>query len=62
MPITTNVVSSNLTQVRCTWYNIMWSSDLRQFRGFQFSSTNKTEKLFIVALNTITLTHIYIYL
>jgi hypothetical protein len=24
VPITTNVVSSNPTQARCTWYNIMW--------------------------------------
>ena len=24
VPITTNVVSSNTTQARCTQYNIMW--------------------------------------
>jgi len=24
VPITTNVVSSNPAQARCTWYNIMW--------------------------------------
>jgi hypothetical protein len=24
VPITTNVVSSNPAQTRCTWYNIMW--------------------------------------
>ena len=24
VPITTNIVSSNPAQTRCTWYNIMW--------------------------------------
>jgi len=24
VPISTEVVSSNPAQVRCTWYNIMW--------------------------------------
>jgi hypothetical protein len=24
VPITTNVVSSNTTQARCTWHNIIW--------------------------------------
>ena len=24
VPITTNIVTSNPTQERCTWYNIMW--------------------------------------
>jgi hypothetical protein len=34
--ITTNVVSSNPTQERCIWYNIMWEfvSDLPQVGGF----------------------------
>jgi len=26
VPITTEVVSSNPVQARCTWYNSMWSS------------------------------------
>jgi len=26
VPITTNVVSSNPTQAKCSWYNIMWWS------------------------------------
>jgi len=36
VPITTNIVSLNPPQVRCTWYNIMWQfvSDLWQVGGF----------------------------
>jgi hypothetical protein len=62
VPITTNSVSSNPTQVRCTQYNIMWSN-LSVICGTSVvSSTNKTdchditEILLKVALNTIILT------
>jgi hypothetical protein len=34
VPITTNVVSLNPSQVRCTRYNIMFVSDLQQVGGF----------------------------
>jgi hypothetical protein len=46
--ITTNIVSSNPIQARCTWLNIMWSS-LSVICGWWFSpgspvsSTNKTD-------------------
>jgi hypothetical protein len=59
MTITTNVVRSNPTKVRCTWYNIMWSSlSVTCDRSVVFS-TNKTdhhkitEILLRVALSTI---------
>ena len=65
VPITTNVVSSNPAQMRCTQYNIMWknlsvTSDRSWFSPV--SSTNKTDRhgiaeiLLKVVLNTITLT------
>ena len=34
VPITTKVVRSNPAQARCTRYNIMFVSDLRQVGGF----------------------------
>ena len=34
VPITTNVVSLNPSQVRCTRYNIKFVSDLQQVGGF----------------------------
>jgi hypothetical protein len=62
VPITTKIVRSNPTQVRCTQYNIMWSSLSvtcgRFSPGTPVSSTNKTdhhnitEILLKVALNT----------
>jgi hypothetical protein len=69
VPITTNVVSSNPAQARCTQYNIndyviKFDSDLWQvsvFSGYSGFSTNKTdchditEILLKVALNTINL-------
>ena len=60
VPITTNFVSLNPAQARCTRYNIMWFSP-----GTMVSSTNKTghhditEILLKVALNTIILTLFY---
>ena len=67
VPITTEFVSSNPAQARCTRYNkhyvIKFVSDLGQISGLlQLSSTNKTDRIDIteillkVALNTITLT------
>ena len=67
VPITTNIVSSNPAQAKCTQYNIMWSSlsvtcDMSVvFSVTTVSSINKnyhhdiTEILLKVALNTITL-------
>jgi hypothetical protein len=65
--ITTNIVTSNPTEEKCTQCKILWIkfvSDLQQFGGFYpgtpVSSTNKTdphnitEVLLKVALNTIT--------
>ena len=47
MPITTNIVNSNPTRVRCTLYNIMWqnlSVTCDRFSpGTSVSSTNKTD-------------------
>jgi hypothetical protein len=70
MPITTNVVSSNPVQARCTRYNIkrykvcQWLGTGWWFSsGTPVSSTNKTdshditEVLLKVVLNTITLLH-----
>ena len=68
--ITTNVVSSNPVQARCTRYNIMWCLSVTCGRSVvpfspdtPVSSTNKTDRhniteniLLKVALNTITLT------
>ena len=66
MSITTNVVSSNLAQERCTQYNSMWwrvsvaCGSSMDFSGTPVSSTNKTyrhditEILLKVILNTIT--------
>jgi hypothetical protein len=64
--ITTNVVSPNLAQEKCTQYNIMWwrlsvtCGSSMDFSGTPVSSTNKTyrhditEILLKVILNTIT--------
>ena len=41
--VTTNVVSSNPAQARCTRYNIMWSSFLSVNCGRSVTSTNKTD-------------------
>ena len=47
VPITTNIASSNPTQARCTWYNIMcdtvckWLATYQWFSGVP--STNKTD-------------------
>ena len=50
MPITTNVVSSNPVQSRCTQYNIMWSS-------LSVTCCHDITKILLkVVLNTITLT------
>jgi hypothetical protein len=63
--ITTEVVSSNTAQARCTQYNIMWysASDLRQVGGFfPISSTKNSDRndiaeiLLKVGVNTTTLT------
>ena len=63
--ISTNVVSSNPTQAKCTWYNILWKKNsvtfdrLVVFFGYMVSSINKTDHhnitdiLLKVALNTI---------
>ena len=71
--IYTNVVSLNPAQARCTPYNIMWYNlwvacgRSVVFSGTLVSSTNKTdhhdiaEILLKVMLNTITLTHIYLF-
>jgi len=66
VPITTNVVSSNPAQARCTRYNIaffQWLAKGRKFSpGIPLSSTNKTDRhdiaeiLLRVTLNTITIT------
>ena len=65
VPITTNVVSSNPAQARCTWYNIMWKVCQWLAAGQRFSPvsfTNKTDRhdiaeiLLKMTLNTITLT------
>ena len=63
MPITTNIVSSNPSQVKCTRYNIMWLAAGRWFSpGTAVSSINKTDRhditeiLLKKLLNTITLT------
>ena len=63
VPITTNVVSSNPAQARCTRYSItffQWLAKGRKFSsGTPSSSTNKTDRhdiveiLLKVALNTI---------
>jgi len=37
VPITTDVVSSNPTQARCTGYNIMWSLSVTCGRSVVFS-------------------------
>ena len=60
VPITTNVVSTNPAQARCTRCNIKFVIDLWQDGCFlwllQVSSTDKTEILLRVSLSTITLT------
>jgi hypothetical protein len=67
MPLTTNIVSSNPAQARCTRYNIMWLSFSVTCARSLISSTNKTDLHDITeivlkgALNTriLTLTHLY---
>ena len=64
MPMTTNVVSSNPVQAKCTDDKVWFVSDLQQVSGFSPSipiySTNKTdyhditEILLKVVLSTIT--------
>jgi hypothetical protein len=68
VPITTNVVSSNLLR-RGSHYVIKFVSNLRQISGFLWvSSTNKTDRHDIneiwlkVVLNIITLTLLNIHL
>ena len=56
VPITTNIVSSNRVHgevYSIQHYVIKFVSDLRQVGGTLVSSTNKTELLLKVALNTI---------
>jgi hypothetical protein len=67
--ITTNVVSSNPAQTRCTWYNITcdkvcqwltagpWFSPCTPVLANKIDRHDITEVLLKVALNTITLTH-----
>ena len=69
VPITTNVVTSNPAQMRCTWYNITcdkvcqwlttgsWFSPCTPVLANRTDRHDITEILLKVALNTITLTH-----
>jgi hypothetical protein len=66
---TTNVVSLNPTQARCTQYNIQWHAAGRWFfPGTPVSSTNKTGRLDIaeillkVVLNTINQTILMVWI
>ena len=72
LPITTDIVSLNPTQA-IQHYVIKFVSELRQVSGFLlvlffFSSFNKTDRhditeiLLKVALNTITLTHLLLWM